>query len=108
MGKPGQQVAGNEDVLSAQRKAVVLLHLELAFAEIAARAEAGWISQKHSPLGRHGHIEAVRRRLREGKSGVGIYGRLHLLTVDALAEEYFRAGRTIGETLRAANDGGRA
>lgn len=95
-----QQPAGTPELLSEQRKAVLAMHFEIAFAETVARAEGGWIGQKHSPLGRLGHIEAVRRRVSDGRGDAAIYGRLHLLTVDALAEEYFRPGRLMNAEMR--------
>lgn len=80
-----------------RRKAVVFAHLELAFADITRSVESGWIDQEFSPLGSRRHIAAVRRRIARRKPGAEldavIAGRRYLLTVDALAEEYFRPGR---------------
>jgi len=77
-----------------QRKAVVLAHLELAFADITRSVESGWIDQEFSPLGSRRHIAAVRRRVARRKPGAeldaAIVGRRYLLSIDALAEEYFR------------------
>lgn len=102
-----------------RRKAVVVAHLELAFADLARAVESGWIDQEYSPLGSRRHVAAVRRRVLRRKPGevldAAIIGRRYLLTVDALAEEYFRPGRGVRargiRTLRGvapANCNGRA
>ena len=75
---------------SEQREAVVRAHLELAFADLARRVERGYIDQRFSPLGPRRHVEAVRRRCERGEAGAIIIGRRYLLTIDALADEYFR------------------
>lgn len=76
------------------RKAVVVAHLELAFSACARAVESGWIDQEFSPLGQRRHVAAVRRRLAARREGAEVdavvVGRRYLLTVDALAEEYFR------------------
>lgn len=48
------------------------------------------VDQALSPLGRRRHINAVRRRLAEGKLGASIVGRRFLLAQEALAEELGR------------------
>lgn len=80
-----------------ERKAVVHAHLELAFASVVRSVEGGWLDQEFSPLGSRRHIAAVRRRIARRKPGseldAVVVGRRYLLTVDALAEEYFRPAR---------------
>lgn len=80
-----------------QRKAVVVAHLELAFAELARSVESGWIDQEFSPLGSRRHIAAVRRRMARRQPGAEldafVIGRRYLLSIDAVAEEYFRPAR---------------
>jgi hypothetical protein len=70
--------------------------LEAAAAEardIAAERSAerrDWIDQSSSVLGPRRHIQAVRRRLKEGLDGAGQSGRRFLLSEEALAEELAR------------------
>lgn len=100
--------------LLEQRRAIIDAHLELALGEVRSRLESGWLDQYHSPLGQAPHVDAVRRRLRKGGEGAAVMGKRHLLTIDALAEEYFgprapsleRALAALGRRSPVANDNG--
>jgi hypothetical protein len=96
-----------------ERRAIIEAHIELALATVKARLETGWIDQAHSPLGKRVHVDAVRRRLSERRRDAAIRGRRFLLTIDAIADEYFRtpheARRALARFDRAApasNDNG--
>jgi hypothetical protein len=82
---------------SEHRRAMVVAHLELAFAAITRGVESGWIDQDFSPLGPRQHCAAVKRRLAERQPGAEpvafIVGLSHYLSLDAVAEEYFRHER---------------
>ncbi len=96
----------------AERRAIIDAYLELAMGTLRARLESGWIDQAHSPLGRHVHVDAVQRRIAEGRGDARIRGRRAMLTIDAVVDEYF-GSREIRVALastnrraRAANDNG--
>lgn len=72
----------------------ILERVETLLKKIDARLESGellggYIDQSTSPLGRK-HNEAVRRRMREGKDGAAVVGRVHMLSPGALKEELRR------------------
>lgn len=105
-------VAGTRERRVAERRAIVDAYLALALGTVQARLESGWIDQAHSPLGSRVHIDAVRRRIAEGRRDALIRGRRAMLTIDALADEYFGSHETqltlasVKRRGRAANDNG--
>jgi hypothetical protein len=104
--------AGTRARSVAERRAVIDAYLELALGTVRARLESGWIDQAHSPLGPRVHVDAVRRRIAEGRRDALIRGRRAMLTIDAVADEYFGSRDTrlalasVNRRARAANDNG--
>ncbi len=74
------------------RSDVLAAYFSRAVEEAIALARVGWFDQRLSPLGPRRHIEAVRRRIRGRQPGqpigASIVGERHLLSLDALTEEY--------------------
>lgn len=85
-----------------ERRAIIDHHLELALGAVRERLETGWLGQEYSPLGREKHVEAVRRRMAAGLTDAAIDGRLFLLTIDAVVDEYFGSRSTKLERALAA------
>ena len=76
------------------RLAIIAAHREIALGAVQAEIDSGWLDARHSPLGPRAHVEAVCRRIAEHRSGSGpataaIVAGCYLLTVDAVAAEYF-------------------
>ena len=61
---------------------------EVRLAKCEAPTMGGMVDQQHSPLGRRGHCEAVRRLVAQGDTRAYITKnkRRHLMTVEALRE----------------------
>lgn len=102
---------GSAERRIAERRAIIAAHIELVMGTVRARLESGWIDQRHSPLGSRVHIDAVKRRIAEGRGDAAVCGRRALLTIDAIADEYFVSRRTLVargsiRRARAANDNG--
>jgi hypothetical protein len=55
--------------------------------------QSGWIGDEHSPLGESRHREAVCHRILAQRRGAPVTAAIvagrHLLTIDALCDEYF-------------------
>lgn len=81
---------GSAERRVAERIAIENAHVEIALGAVQAGLESGWLSHEFSPLGPERHKDAVRRRVAEGRGGEGaiVAGR-YLLTIDAVADEYF-------------------
>ncbi len=84
------------DRRASEARHVVERHVELVLAAVEARLQSGWIGEEHSPLGESRHREAVCHRIIAERQAAGalpvtaaiVAGR-HLLTIDALCDEYF-------------------
>lgn len=115
MGEIALGERGSAERRIAERRAIIAAHIELVMGTVRARLESGWIDQRHSPLGPRQHAEAVHRRRAEGRPGALIRGQRLLLTIDALAEEYFgsrgprleRAVRALSRVPADNDNGGR-
>lgn len=81
---------GSADRRVAERLAVCEAIVEVHLAALRAELDGGWIGHEHSPLGPERHKRAVRRRVAEGRGDQGeIVGGRFMLTIDAMADEYF-------------------
>jgi hypothetical protein len=104
--------AGSLDRALAERKAIVDAFLEIAVGKVKAELDSGWIGPEHSPLGELAHRAAVERRIFARRHGdtspatAAIVAGRHLLTIDAMCDEYFRAGSGQPSRARAVNDNG--
>lgn len=86
--------AGSSARRLTERTAIVDAFLECAVGRIKAELDSGWIGPEHSPLGAAAHRAAVARRIarRAGDERVdaAIVAGRELLTLDAIADEFFR------------------
>lgn len=81
---------GSAERRVAERLAIENAHVEIAMGAVQAGLESGWLGHEFSPLGPERHKAAVRRRLAEGGRGeAAIVAGRYLLTIDAVADEYF-------------------
>lgn len=99
--EPSLGSRGTPERRQREREAIVDAYLELELGSAKARAsaslESGYIGHEKSPLGPRRHKAAVRRRIAawrasgaRGAVDAAIVGGRFLLTIDALADEYFR------------------
>lgn len=81
---------GSAERRVAERTAIENAHVELALGAVQAGLESGWLSHEFSPLGSERHKAAVIARVEAGRGDEGaiVAGR-YLLTIDAVADEYF-------------------
>lgn len=91
---------GSAERRLAERRAVIEAHVELALRSMQASLESGWMGPEHSPLGHERHVAAVERRMarssrhRRGPVDAAIVAGRHLLTIDAVASEFFHEPST--------------
>jgi hypothetical protein len=78
---------------ASEARHLVERHVELVLGAVEARLQSGWIGDEHSPLGESRHREAVCHRILEQRRGAPVTAAIvagrHLLTIDALCDEYF-------------------
>lgn len=98
--------AGTRDRRLAERRAIIEAHIELALGTVRCELESGTIDQRHSPLGRKAHVAAVLRRMLRGSRDAAIADGRYLLSIDAVADEFFRRDQSVA--MAAANDNGGA
>lgn len=81
---------------TAEVSAVADAWLEIAVGKVKAELESGWLGPENSPLGPDRHRAAVEARIArraaagEGPVDAAIIAGRHMLSLDALADEYFR------------------
>jgi hypothetical protein len=87
----------SEERRAVELQAIIEAHVELVLGAAQASIESGWIDERYSPLGRDRHMAAcaarIARRQRSGPTGpvdAAIVAGRHLLTIEAVADEYFR------------------
>jgi hypothetical protein len=84
---------------SSEARYLVERHVDLVLGAVEARLASGWIGDEHSPLGESRHREAVCRRIVDERTAqrrgepiavtAAIIAGRHMLTIDALCDEYF-------------------
>lgn len=98
--------AGSLDRQLAERRAIVDAWLEIAVGKVKAELASGWIGPEHSPLGPDRHRAACERRIArhastgDGEVDAAIVAGRHLLTIDAMADEFFRAEQRVSRLGR--------
>jgi hypothetical protein len=99
----------------AEQMAIVAAHMGLVLGAVQAELDSGWIGPEYSPLGREQHEAAVERRMQRrmqrrmppSSIGANIVAGRHLLTISALADEYFLPVHVAIARASAANDNAR-